>query len=55
MGVTITDKSGLAGVALWVNLILGLEGKQNIDETIKQVKIYLPDYFKEENLRKIEE
>jgi isopropylmalate/homocitrate/citramalate synthase len=32
VGVTITDKSGLAGIAHWVNSRLSLAGKQRIDK-----------------------
>ena len=32
LGVTITDKSGAAGVAYWVNCHAGLKGKQKIDK-----------------------
>jgi isopropylmalate/homocitrate/citramalate synthase len=32
MGVNVTDKSGIAGVAFWVNHTLGLKGDQRIDK-----------------------
>lgn len=32
MGVIITDKSGIAGIAHWVNMHLGLEGDRKIDK-----------------------
>ena len=32
MGITITDKSGIAGIAYWVNSHLGLEGDQKVDK-----------------------
>jgi len=30
LGITVTDKSGLAGIALWVNKYLGLKGKSAV-------------------------
>lgn len=32
MGITITDKSGIAGIAYWVNCNLGLEGERKVDK-----------------------
>lgn len=32
IGITITDKSGLAGIALWINSYLGLKGKKAISK-----------------------
>ena len=32
MGVIITDKSGIAGIAYWVNSFLGLTGEQAVDK-----------------------
>lgn len=32
MGITITDKSGVAGIAYWVNTYLGLEGERKVDK-----------------------
>lgn len=38
LGVALTDKSGLAGVAFWVNHQLGLSGKKKIDKRDAGVK-----------------
>src|SRR3972149_5522666 len=32
LGVMVTDKSGLAGIASWINMHLGLEGEKKIDK-----------------------
>ena len=32
LGISVTDKSGVAGVALWLNQYLGLEGDKQIDK-----------------------
>ncbi len=41
MGITITDKSGIAGIAYWINGHLGLDDKQAVDKKHPGVaKIY---------------
>ena len=32
LGVMVTDKSGMAGIASWINMHLGLEGEKKIDK-----------------------
>ena len=32
LGVMVTDKSGMAGIASWINMNLGLEGEKKIDK-----------------------
>ncbi|MDO8445829.1 MAG: histone-lysine N-methyltransferase [Deltaproteobacteria bacterium] len=32
LGVMVTDKSGLAGIASWINMHIGLEGEKKIDK-----------------------
>lgn len=32
LGVMVTDKSGLAGIASWINMHLGLEGEKKVDK-----------------------
>lgn len=32
LGISVTDKSGVAGIALWINQYLGLEGEKQIDK-----------------------
>ena len=32
LGISVTDKSGVAGIALWLNRYLGLEGENQIDK-----------------------
>lgn len=41
MSIAITDKSGTAGIALWINNFLGLKGEEKIDKKDTRVnKIY---------------
>lgn len=49
LGVTITDKSGSAGIAYWVNNYLGLTGSSRIDKGDKRVTAIYEDVMAEYN------
>lgn len=48
LGITVTDKSGLAGIALWVDRYLGLEGKKAIPKNhpgIKEIDKWVSEQY----------
>lgn len=47
IGITVTDKSGLAGIALWVNNYLGLEGEARVDKNHRGI-MAIADWVKQQ-------
>lgn len=48
LGVMVTDKSGLAGIASWMNMHLGLEGEKKIDKRhpgVARINKWVTDEF----------
>lgn len=46
-GVTVTDKSGAAGVAYWVNHYLGLTGKKGLDKSMPGIQAIYQELMKQ--------
>ncbi len=56
MGITITDKSGTAGISYWVNMHLGLEGDKKVDKKhpgIAKVHKWVMEQYEEGRLTSI--